>query len=80
MDIHLLFLFKHGNNVMTITWNDGHVSTYTYDWLYKRRFTEEAREERQKWMPLAPKLWGRKQMQDNVPTDSFENVIRPSKS
>ncbi len=55
-------------------WDDGHEGHFDITWLHQRQFADECREERRKWLPLDHKQWGHQDMQDKVPTDTFDHV------
>ncbi len=64
----------NGNDV-TITWDDGHVSPFTADWLRDHSFTEHAQNKLQNALGRKPKLWG-PDLQDGYPISSFSKVLR----
>ncbi len=59
---------------MVLTWNDGHVSTFSHDWLTENGFASEKQREREKHLSLPLLPWNHAEMQDKVPEVTFDAV------
>ena len=59
---------------LSILWSDGHTSIYCPTFLYERRFTETNQKAIASLQYKNEQLWNAKIMQDNVPTETFDNV------
>ena len=58
-----------------ITWEDGHVSVFSLDWLAARSFRRENRERFRRSVSQPQVLWGR-ELLDNVPTADYGEVMK----
>ena len=58
-----------------ITWEDGHVSVFSLDWLAARSFRRENREMFRRSVSQPQVLWGR-ELLDNVPTADYGEVMK----
>ncbi|KAB7495244.1 Gamma-butyrobetaine dioxygenase [Armadillidium nasatum] len=50
---------KTNKDVLEVTWNDGHSSTFDSAWLYERAFNDQARTKYDKLYRLPMKPWGK---------------------
>merc|ERR1712013_699237 len=57
-----------------ITWEDGHVSVFSLEWLAKRSFRLENRMQVRKNLGMPHHLWG-KELLDDVPTANFVDIM-----
>ena len=58
---------------LIVTWDDGHVSPFTYNWLRDHSFTEEAARKQDNLFYRKPTIWG-KEFQNKYPTAIFNEV------
>lgn len=68
-------LYFQSDNTLRVVYSDDHVTEVTADWLYKRRLTEEGKEERKELIKIRkPVIWG-----DNhrVKKQSYDKVKDP---
>jgi len=70
--------FNQLKNEVTVQWDDGHDSTYSSEFLWDRRFTEEGQALRKNHIARRPALWG-KEMQGNIPEFDFEQALEDDK-
>jgi len=63
------------NSEIEITWEDGHVSVFSLDWLAARSFRRENRERFRRSVSQPQVLWGR-ELLDNVPTADYGEVMK----
>ena len=65
------------NTGFTITWDDEHVSSYSFDWLKKRSFTEKTHQERLRFFNQEPDrvYWSSGYIQENLPVFQFDQVL-----
>ena len=61
------------NQQLQVTWDDGHVSPFKYNWLNNHSFTEKTAEKQDNLLFRKPTLWG-KELQDKYPTVDFKKV------
>uniref|UniRef100_A0A1I8H7R4 DUF971 domain-containing protein n=1 Tax=Macrostomum lignano TaxID=282301 RepID=A0A1I8H7R4_9PLAT len=50
--------FDDASKTCSVTWSDGHVSTYKYEWLMRRSFDSESQQQRSLWYSGKHELWG----------------------
>ena len=58
---------------MNITWRDGHHSDYNSQWLSNRRFSQDIRQKRDRYLSVPLKHWG-SELEGHIPTETFSNV------
>lgn len=64
------------NSILRLTWSDGHVSRYDFNWLEKRNFSKENREKYLKTVyKLPPKLWSHHQFETAYERFNYRDVI-----
>lgn len=69
------------NNGVKLTWQDGHVSLFDFDWLKKRNFTKENREEYLKTeYRLPPKLWSKNEFESAYKKFEYKDVMQDDKA
>lgn len=61
------------DETLRIRWSDGHKSEYDFNWLYKRRFASDAREENSRWLSCKVKPWG---SDIQLPTGDFTQIMK----
>ena len=59
--------------LVVVTWDDGHESPLPFEWLKDHNFTEHARQNRNSLRNSNPVLWGR-ELQKKVPRVKFPLV------
>ncbi|XP_055550549.1 gamma-butyrobetaine dioxygenase-like [Wyeomyia smithii] len=61
---------------LAITWNDGHRSEFTSEWLMERNFTEEnCQQYSEDWYRPRPRLWSKQQFEQVLNHFQYEDVI-----
>ncbi|RXG73544.1 Gamma-butyrobetaine dioxygenase [Armadillidium vulgare] len=68
---------KTSKNVLEVSWNDGHSSTFDSAWLYERAFNDQARTKYDKLYRLPMKPWG-KNLQLSI--FNYEDITRNDSS
>ena len=60
---------------LALQWSDGHSGSVPAEWLKERAFSESSRSPRESLHRVPVKFWAAKDMQDNIPTETFDKVI-----
>jgi len=70
---------KYVDDALELTWEDGHQSYFTIDWLAKRSFRQENRLRLRERITSTQQLWGRELM-DKIPNADYNQVMEDDRA